>query len=257
MMQFSDYIIYADESGDPGLRQIDAHFPVMSLAMCVFPKESYVRSVVPMLQEFKFSNFGHDTVVLHEREIRKQIPPFAFLTSEHRRSQFMGSLSEIVRSADFTAIAVVLDKLKLAKLSDTRLHPYELALTLGIERCDALLKERGEATSRAHVVVEQRSDSRRIDLARGSAVMFEPEHARHITSRFELVFADKQINSAGLQLADLIARPIARHVIRPDQTNRAFDIIRTKLWRGESGHEPLGGLAIHPGQTTGPGYTEA
>ena len=34
-------------------------------------------------------------------------------------------------------------------------------------------------------------------------------------SCFELVFADKRTNSAGLQLTDLAARPIGRHVLAP------------------------------------------
>lgn len=256
-MQFSDYIIYADESGDPGLRQIDEQFPVMSLAMCVFPKDAYAASVVPTFQKFKFSQFGHDAVVLHEREIRKQIPPFAFLTSEQRRSRFIEALSEVVRNADFTAIAVVLDKLALREATIDPAHPYELALALGVERCDALLRERGESTSRTHVVLEQRSDSHQIDVTRGLATIFDDVRALDIADCFELVIADKRINSTGLQIADLIARPIARHVISPDQPNRAYDIIRRKLWHDEMGNAVSMGLSIFPKQTEGLGPTEA
>lgn len=46
---------------------------------------------------------------------------------------------------------------------------------------------------------------------------------------FEIVFADKKSNSAGLQLADLVARPIGLSVLRPHQSNRAFDAARPKL----------------------------
>jgi hypothetical protein len=41
----------------------------------------------------------------------------------------------------------------------------------------------------------------------------------------------KTANSAGLQLADLIARPIGLHHLRPNQPNRAFEIIQSKLHR--------------------------
>ena len=58
---------------------------------------------------------------------------------------------------------------------------------------------------------------------------------------FEIVFADKRTNSAGLQLADLTARPIGRHFLDPGQPNRAWDIIETKLHRGPDGEvEGLG-----------------
>ena len=46
---------------------------------------------------------------------------------------------------------------------------------------------------------------------------------------FEVVFADKKSNSAGLQLADLVARPIGLSVLRPGQPNRAFDAVKSKL----------------------------
>jgi len=45
----------------------------------------------------------------------------------------------------------------------------------------------------------------------------------------------KAANSAGLQLADLMARPIGLKHIRPDQPNRAFDIIEPKIRRRPAG----------------------
>jgi hypothetical protein len=48
---------------------------------------------------------------------------------------------------------------------------------------------------------------------------------------FEIILADKKTNSAGLQLADIVARPIRLSVLRPNQPNRAFDILREKIYR--------------------------
>ena len=47
---------------------------------------------------------------------------------------------------------------------------------------------------------------------------------------FDIVFADKKVNSSGLQLADLVARPIGLHVLRPTQANRAFDTLKSKFY---------------------------
>jgi hypothetical protein len=47
---------------------------------------------------------------------------------------------------------------------------------------------------------------------------------------FEIIFADKKTNSIGLQVADLIARPIGLQTLRPDQPNRAYEIIRPKVF---------------------------
>jgi hypothetical protein len=59
-------------------------------------------------------------------------------------------------------------------------------------------------------------------------------------------FADKRTNSAGLQLADLTARPIGRHVMDPAQPNRAWDIIEPKLRRSPQGEVNGWGLNIFP-----------
>ncbi len=50
-----------------------------------------------------------------------------------------------------------------------------------------------------------------------------------------MVFADKRTNSAGLQLADLTARPVGRHLLLPAQSNRAWEIINSKFWRSPNG----------------------
>lgn len=42
--------------------------------------------------------------------------------------------------------------------------------------------------------------------------------------------ADKKTNSPGLQLADLVARPIGLQYLRPSQSNIAFEILKTKLY---------------------------
>ncbi len=46
----------------------------------------------------------------------------------------------------------------------------------------------------------------------------------------EPVFVPKAANLAGHQLSDLIARPLALKAIRPDQANRAFDIVANRIW---------------------------
>ncbi|WP_296524012.1 hypothetical protein [Rhodoplanes sp.] len=70
-MSYSDYIVYADESGDHSLTSIDLSYPVFSPAFCIFEKGTYVQSVVPRIQQLKFEFWGHDGVVLHGHDIRK------------------------------------------------------------------------------------------------------------------------------------------------------------------------------------------
>ena len=52
--EFSDYIVYVDESGDHGLQNIDANYPIFVLAFCIFKKSDYIDVISPCLQRFKF-----------------------------------------------------------------------------------------------------------------------------------------------------------------------------------------------------------
>ena len=137
---FSDFLVFVDESGDHGLASIDPGFPLFVLAFCIIRKSDYVERIVPAMQRFKFKHFGHDNVVLHEREIR---------------------------------------------YNNERLP-------------------------------------------------------------FRIQFADKRANLPGLQLADLVARPVGLHELRPTQLNRAYDIIKTKFYRSTASKIRGWGLKCFP-----------
>lgn len=52
---------------------------------------------------------------------------------------------------------------------------------------------------------------------------------------FEITFVDKKSNSAGLQIADLVARPVGMSILRPEQNNRAFEALRPKFYGNDVG----------------------
>jgi hypothetical protein len=182
--RFSDFVVYVDESGDHSLVSVDPDYPVFVLALCVFHKRHFAEHIVPAVQKLKFNHFGHDSVVLHEHEIRKQKGPFAFLSHLPTRLAFMAQLHTIMEAS--------------------QLLP------------------------------------------------------------FDIVFADKKTNLAGLQLADLVARPVGIHHLRPHQRNLAFEVLQRKFYcaggreRAGEGYENVG-LIVHPPQKAkGPGEpTEA
>ena len=75
-----------------------------------------------------------------------------------------------------------------------------------------------------------------------------PTHLNRFEKRllFDLVIADKNANCEGLQIADLTARPMGLSVIRPQQPNRAFDVVRTKLRDIPDDQSSIQGLTILP-----------
>lgn len=61
-----------------------------------------------------------------------------------------------------------------------------------------------------------------------------------------LEFLTKAYNENGLQLADLVAYPVARWVIKPRQPNRAFDILQSKFYRDSTGKVSGYGIKVFP-----------
>lgn len=61
-----------------------------------------------------------------------------------------------------------------------------------------------------------------------------------------LDFVDKKDNENGLQLSDLVAYPIATHVLDPQRPNPAFDIVKQKLYSRRGGNYDGYGLKIFP-----------
>lgn len=98
---FSKYIVYVDESGDHSLQSVDAQYPIFVLAFCVFHKRHYSEKIVPALEKFKFNYFGHDQVVLHENEIRKEKGAFNIFRNRDEKYQFLEQLTRIVEYHNF------------------------------------------------------------------------------------------------------------------------------------------------------------
>jgi hypothetical protein len=124
--RYSNYIVYVDESGDHGLETVDLHYPVFVLAFCVFHKGHYVQKIVPAIESFKFKHFGHDTVILHEHDIRKEKGDFRFSDRQHKQA-FLDELTGIIDKNNFILISCVIDKVRLKERAQLGNNPYHLA----------------------------------------------------------------------------------------------------------------------------------
>jgi hypothetical protein len=233
---FSDYIVFADESGDHGMESIDPQFPVFNLVFCVFEKAAYLERIEPEIRRFKFKHFGHDAVVLHEREIRKELRPFDFLkASAERRTSFMDDLTELMRGIEMKWFAMIIDKVKhRAKYSDPW-NPYEVAMHFGMEKVCHYLRSQGQAGKAVHVLFEARgkNEDQAIELefrrVTTNQKQFGWKKVNFTVCGFEPVFVAKAANMAGHQITDLIARPLALRALRPDQPNQAVTAIWPRL----------------------------
>lgn len=152
---FSDFIVYVDESGDHSLTSVDENYPVFVLAFCIFYKEHYRTKIVPEIQKLKFDYFGHDLAILHEREIRKELGDFNIFTSKEEKNTFLQRLSEIIGKHNFVLAACVIEKQKLQN-KQKEIHPYHFSLTHCLETLYEFVKEKGQEDKLTFVAVESR-----------------------------------------------------------------------------------------------------
>jgi hypothetical protein len=227
--RFSDFVVYVDESGDHSLKSIDKDYPVFVLAFCIFYKEHYLSKVVPELQRLKFDYFGHDLVILHEHEIRKEKGDFNLFRNRAEKNVFLDRLSTIIDDSNFILASCVIEKSKIKNPEDTE-NPYHIALKHCLETLFDLTSEKGQQDLETHVIVERRGSKEDNELELEFRRICDGENKYKKDLPFKIRMAAKTSNSAGLQLADLVARPIGRHVIDENQNNRAFDILREKFY---------------------------
>ncbi len=247
--EFSKYIVYVDESGDHSLQSIDENYPIFVLAFCVCHKKHYSDKIVPALENFKFKHFGHDQIVLHEREIRKGEGVFKILSNRKKKHTFLNELTSIIDQNNFILISCTINKNDIPKPSSES-NPYHTALGFCLETLYSFLDEKNENQKTTHIVFECRGKKEDREL--------ELEFRRICDSNrlgvkfpFDAIFSEKKVMSSGLQLADLVARPIGMKTLRPEQENRAFEALMEKFYC-KGGRDKIGinfeglGMKIYP-----------
>lgn len=244
--RFSDYLVFVDESGDHDLGKIDPQYPVFVLLFCIIHKREYVSKVCPGLQQLKFEFWGHDEVVLHEHEIRKPFGDFLFLLRRPLRERFLSALSQQMTDLPATVIAVVIDKPALRARYHDPVGPYDYAMETGLERVHRFLEERGQQARETAIIVERRGRREDAELELAFRRVCDGANALRSVLPFQLVMVAKAANSAGLQLADLMARPVGLRHLRPEQPNRAYEIIEGKMRRSPAGKVEGWGLKKLP-----------
>lgn len=247
---YSRHIVYVDESGDHSLQSIDEQYPIFVLSFCIFHKRHYSEVIVPALEKFKFNHFGHDQVVLHENEIRRRTGQFNIFKNKAHHTEFLNELTEIIEASNFILVSATIDKREIKK-TDASANAYHIALRMCMETLYEFLCEKGEQELQTHVVVECRGDKEDKELELEFRRICDGDNRMGISLPFEILFADKKVMSTGLQLADLVARPIGLKTFRPEQPNRAFEVLEKKFYC-DGGREAVGegyegvGMKIYP-----------
>ncbi|MGH9403310.1 MAG: DUF3800 domain-containing protein [Terriglobia bacterium] len=240
-------IIFLDEAGNLNLDLKDEDFPIFAVTLLVCNQDEYCRSIVPAFLEFKIKHFGHEAVILHSRDIRKAQKDFGFLTNRERREAFLEELSALMGQLTYRWITTVIRKQQhRERYGMAAQNPYDLALTLCLERLLPLLEE--ERQQQVCILAEARGklEDKELELSFLRTVnngTYYVSRERFRAVNFGLRFAEKARNVTGNQMADLIVYPIARHVLDPQKPNLAYDTVAAKEYRGAGW---IRGLKVFP-----------
>lgn len=246
MPSFNDYVIFADESGDHSLSVINPDYPVFVLAVCLFDRNYYETNVAKWVNQIKVKYFGNTDVILHERDIRKATKDFRILNDLATRTAFCADIDRLMKQSKFTLIASVIRKRELMDRYVYPDNPYHLSAGFCLERLTRHLKGLGCTEGRAPLVFERRGGREDAELELECRRVCDGGNYLNERLPFDIRFESKRHNSPGLQFADLIARPIGRHIIDPAQSNRAYDILEKKFRKSWWGKVSGYGCKIFP-----------
>jgi hypothetical protein len=171
-----------------------------------------------------------------------------FFKNRDHKTQFINELTEIIDSSNFILISSVIDKRLLKKEYS---NPYHIALNFCLETLYDFLQEKDQVDFKTHIVFESRGKKEDRDLELEFRRVCDQKPDLNTKLPFEILFSDKKAMSSGLQLADLVARPIGLNVLRTHQNNRAFNVLKQKFYC-EGGRKNIGngyegyGLKIYP-----------
>ncbi|OGS22740.1 MAG: hypothetical protein A2252_08745 [Elusimicrobia bacterium RIFOXYA2_FULL_39_19] len=239
------YLVYLDESGDHSLELVDKDFPLFALAMFICEKEEYTSRIVPSIYNFKIDFFGQENVVLHSRDIRKAQKEFGILTDSSKRKLFIERLNGLMSALNYELIVSVIKKQQHKDTYGINANnPYDLAIVFCLERLLPFLEDKKQTS--VQIIAESRGKKEDEELylsfirtVTEGTVFNSKERFKQI--EFSLKFFPKAMNIIGTQLADLSAYPVARYVHNPYKENKAYEIVKDKIYKGR-----VSGLKIFP-----------
>jgi len=243
--------LFVDEVGNAGMSVLSGpNERYLCLAGTAFELEYLVRVVGPAIDALKAEFFqAHSAtspVIFHRKELFAAKRPFAELKIGDAHDRFNTKLLSLLSSLDFTLILVIIDKYAHTTRYDSPHHPYHYCMRAMLERYVGFL---ASSASTGDVLAEGRG--RKEDTALCDAFaenvrvgsQWSSDAIRARLNSHTLGIATKTANSAGLQVADLVAHPcfrraLARHVqteIPGGFSGQVAEAMKAKLRRSATG----------------------
>lgn len=217
-----DFRLYIDEVGNGDLKgaATDPNARFLGLTGIFTRQATHDHAIQPRLDALKEWFFGHtptNPVILHRREIVRRERAFAVLRNPDTKASFDKWMLRYYAAFPYLAITVLIDKkLHLETYGVWHFDPYHFCMRCMIERYALYLRAHGW---RGDVMIEARFKKADKKLKASFARIYH-EGTENIPARTfqscllssDIQMKPKSENVAGLQLADLLAHPSARHM---------------------------------------------
>ena len=243
------HYFFLDETGDHGLSFIDKSFPLFFLCGCLFTEDD-LKDTQKKIDDLKQKYFKTKNVILHSRDIRKCEGAFQILFNLDIKAEFYKELNEILINGQFKIIGAGINKEEYIKrYGKGAQDPYSMALTFIVERLVFCLGNTKDYTSEIAVEKRGKKEDRMLmahfnSISDKGTFYVTDKRMKYRITKFE--FFAKRDNIAGLQIADLCAYPLARHILNPDEPYVPFQVIKDKIYCDAKGEYKGWGLKIFP-----------
>jgi hypothetical protein len=216
------YRIYVDEVGNHDMTHVDDPNERFLALTGVILECGYTLNVLqPEVEQLKRRFFPHDPddpIIFHRKELVNKRPPFQALRDSSVEQEFNDALLNALTRWDYRVITIVIDKkAHRDQYVVWRYHPYHYCLSVMLERFVLFLHYNGQ---RGDVLVESRGkneDSKLKDsfhqLYMNGTDHIPVQRWQQCLTSGSLKVKHKDSNSAGLQLADLLAHPSRREIL--------------------------------------------
>ena len=241
------YYLFLDECGDQNLSNFDPSFPVFTLCGVIM-SQTQLDVITEKVEALKQKFWGERKIILHSRDIRKCQNGFEIFFDLNMKQCFYESINQILKEKIYVIVCCSILKEDYIRQYGRLNDVYGQSLSYIMERTvfylDSLAKENINLTT----IVEcrgKKEDKSLLDyynkvLDRGT-YWVKPDRIRRYFKEFEM--RRKSEDLVGLQIADLVAYPITRHVLDENAVNLAYDILKDNIYQKNG---KLYGMKIFP-----------
>lgn len=204
----------------------------LSLTGCIIKRDFYENTFCESINNLKKAHFPYDPdnpVILHREDILNKRKAFSILKDPKKEGAFNGDLLNFINKMDYKLITVVIDKkVHIERYSSQAYHPYHYCLAAMLERYCGLLafsNANGDVLAESRGKKEDGLLKEAYQLLYHKGTSFRPKNffQQTLTSK-EIKLKKKWHNISGLQLADILAHPLKKHILErhnriPSQNN--------------------------------------